>query len=173
MLLKRSSVKSHQARPKLEQEVFLALQKSADVLMAELSELLKPHGVSTTQYNVLRILRGAGAVRAAGEKPGVPAPGLACGEIASRMLTRDPDMTRLLDRLEQRKLVERQRDAADRRMVTARISPAGLHLLDALDDPVLELHRRQLAHLGRRRLGELLELLATVRDRSAASESTS
>ncbi len=88
-----------------EQEVFLAIQKTADALMTELAEFLKGHGVSPTQYNVLRILRGAAAGPG---KKGLLAPGaagLSCGEIAERMLTHDPDMTRLLDRLEARGLL--------------------------------------------------------------------
>jgi DNA-binding MarR family transcriptional regulator len=95
---------------------------------------------------VLRILRGA-------------IEGLPCGEIANRMITRDPDITRLLDRLERRGLIARSRETRDRRMVTARITPPGLKLLARLDEPVQEAHRRQLGHLGRERLRALTELL--------------
>src|SRR5438309_11523592 len=81
-----------------EQTAFLHIQKTADSLMAELSDLLKPHGLSATQYNVLRILRAAGAA------------GLPCAKIADRMLTREPDMTRTLDRLEKRAIWARRPD---------------------------------------------------------------
>jgi DNA-binding MarR family transcriptional regulator len=95
---------------------------------------------------VLRILRGSPQ-------------GLACGEIATRMITRDPDITRLLDRLEKRGLISRCRETKDRRMVMARITPDGLKLLVRLDVPVQEAHRKQLGHLGRDRLRALAELL--------------
>jgi DNA-binding MarR family transcriptional regulator len=97
----------------LEEEMFLNLQRTAEALMHGLEAGLKPAGLSPSQYNVLRILRGAGAE------------GLACGGIAERMVTRDPDMTRLLDRLEARGLVMRARDRADRRVITERITPEG------------------------------------------------
>jgi DNA-binding MarR family transcriptional regulator len=140
----------------LEQTVFLNLQKTADVLMGELSELLKPHELSATQYNVLRILR------AAGEQ------GLPCGQVSQRMLTREPDMTRLLDRLEKRKLLERARDLGDRRVVRAHITKPGLNLLGKLDQVILDLHRAQLGHLGRDKLRTLADLLDSARTRSSA-----
>ena len=89
--------------------------------------------------------------------------GLPCGEIASRMITRDPDITRLLDRLEKRGLISRCRETKDRRMVMARITPEGLKLLSRLDEPVEEAHRRQLGHLGQERLRALAELLEAAR----------
>ncbi len=137
-----------------EQEAFLAILKTADVLETELAEILKPSELSATQYNVLRILRGAGDE------------GFACGQVAERMLTHDPDMTRLLDRLEKRGLIERSRDKADRRVVRAYITVAGRHLLSTLDDPVLRLHHDQLGHLGPRELKSLSELLVKARDRT-------
>ncbi len=137
----------------LAQEVFLGILKTADLLQAELAELLKPVDLSATQYNVLRILRGAGEE------------GLACGRIADRMLTHDPDMTRLLDRLEKRGFIERWRDKADRRVVRTRITAAGRKLLAGLDEPVMELHRVQLASMGARELKALAALLADVRER--------
>jgi DNA-binding MarR family transcriptional regulator len=97
---------------------------------------------------------------------GPSAGGLACREIGQRMITRDPDLTRLLDRLESRGLVTRGREHKDRRMVLARITPAGLELLKQLDEPVMEVHRKQLGHLGERKLKELLELLEAVRTRA-------
>jgi DNA-binding MarR family transcriptional regulator len=79
------------------------------------------------------------------------------------MITRDPDITRLLDRLEKRGLIARWRDLKDRRMVLARITPEGLKMLDRLDEPVQEGHRKQLRHLGRERLKALCELLRAAR----------
>jgi DNA-binding MarR family transcriptional regulator len=129
-----------------EEATFLELVRTTDMLSRGLVKVLKSKDLSATQYNVLRILRGAPE-------------GLACGEIASRMITRDPDITRLLDRLEKRALISRCRETKDRRMVMARITPEGLKLLTQLDEPVQETHRKQLGHLGRDRLRALAELL--------------
>lgn len=129
-----------------EEVVFLELLRTTDMLSRGLVQVLKVEDVSSTQYNVLRILRGAPQ-------------GLPCGEIASRMITRDPDVTRLLDRLEKRELISRCRETEDRRTVRARISPQGLKLLARLDEPVLAAHRKQLGHLGRQRLQALAGLL--------------
>lgn len=138
----------------LEQTVFLQIQKTADALMGELADLLKPAGLSPTQYNVLRVLRAAGA------------DGMPCGRIAERMLTREPDITRLLDRLQKRGLIARGRDPRDRRVVLGRIAAKGLKMLERLDEPVLELHRSQLRHLGGGRLRELADLLQNARRRT-------
>jgi len=146
-----------------EPEAFLAIQKTADVLMTELADFLKPHGISPTQYNVLRILRGAVGRKA--RHAGPDAAGVSCGEIAQRMITHDPDMTRLLDRLEARGLLARERGKDDRRRVTACITDTGLEVLRAIDQPLLDLHRRQLGHVGPKKLGELLDLLDEVRRR--------
>jgi polyisoprenoid-binding protein YceI/DNA-binding MarR family transcriptional regulator len=118
------------ARPPvlLEAQVFIALQKIADALAQEAEQLLKAHGLTGAQYNVLRILRGA--------EP----EGLACSTISDRMISHDPDMTRLLDRMEKRALITRQRQKDDRRVVKTRITPAGLDLLKGLDEPVREVH---------------------------------
>jgi DNA-binding MarR family transcriptional regulator len=133
-----------------EEALFLELLRTTDLLTRGLVPLLKAEDLSANQYNVLRILRGS-------------PDGLPCGEIASRMITRDPDITRLLDRLEKRGLISRCRETKDRRMVMARITPDGLTLLARLDDPVQEGHRRQLGHLGRERLRALTELLQAAR----------
>jgi len=137
-------------RPSLEEGAFLDLLRTCDVLSRGLAHILKPEDLSPTQYNVLRILRGAAA-------------GLTCGEIASRMITRDPDITRLLDRLEKRSLISRCRENKDRRMVMARITPEAVRVLARLDEPVQEAHRRQLGHLGRERLRSLTQLLEACR----------
>src|SRR5207302_9689773 len=128
------------ARGAPEEAAFLALLRTCDLLSRGPAQFLKSEDLSPTQYNVLRILRGA------------PPAGLPCGEIASRMITRDPDITRLLDRLEKRELISRCRETKDRRTVMARITPEGLELLARLDEPVQAGHRRQLGHLGRERL---------------------
>ena len=138
----------------LEELTFLELCRTTDILSRKVAEVLKAEGLSSNQYNVLRILRGA---------PG----GLPCGEIGNRMITRDPDITRLLDRLEKRSLIARSREARDRRMVMAEITPAGLELLVRLDGPVLDVHKAQLGHLGRERLDILKSLLQLARERVA------
>jgi len=120
------------------------------MLSRGLVRILKTEDLSATQYNVLRILRGS-------------PDGLPCGEIANRMITRDPDITRLLDRLERRGLISRCRETKDRRMVMAGITPDGLKLLARLDEPVGDAHRKQLGHLGRERLRALTELLHAAR----------
>ena len=128
----------------------MELLRTTDQLSRGLVPLLKAERLSPTQYNVLRILRGA-------------LEGLPCGEIGQRMITRDPDITRLLDRLEKRGLIVRWRDAKDRRMVLARIAPEGRKMLDRLDEPIQQGHRKQLNHLGRERLKALCELLRAAR----------
>jgi DNA-binding MarR family transcriptional regulator len=133
-----------------EETVFLELTRTTDMLSRGLAGILKSEDLSSTQYNVLRILRGA-------------PDGLPCGEIASRMITRDPDVTRLLDRLEKRKLISRCRETKDRRTVMVRITADGLQLLARLDEPVQAGHRKQLGHLGRERLRSLTDLLLVAR----------
>src|SRR6516164_3437717 len=137
-----------------EEAAFLDLLRTCDLLSRGPAQVLKAEDLSPTQYNVLRILRGA-------------PDGLPCGEIANRMITRDPDITRLLDRLEKRGLTSRSRETKDRRMVLSRITPEGLGLLAGLDEPVQEAHRKQLGHLGRERLRALTELLLACRSRLA------
>lgn len=145
-----------QQRPfqSLEQEALLNVLRTADVLMQRLTAVLKPFKLSHSQYSVLRILRGAGP------------DGLACREISERMISRDPDITRLLDRLEARGLVARTRAEKDRRVVMARITPEGLRLLEALDEPIAEVDRQPLQHLGEQRLRTLIELLELACQRS-------
>ena len=135
----------------LEDEAVVALQRTADGLHWRLSEMLKPHGLSPTQYNALRILRGAGDQ------------GRACSEIAERMINRDPDITRLVDRLERRGLATRSRESHDRRVITTRITPAGLELLQTLDGPVEEFNRKMLGPLGEPRLQTLIRVLQVIR----------
>jgi DNA-binding MarR family transcriptional regulator len=135
-----------------EEAAFLDLLRTADTLSRGVIGVLKAEDLSTTQYNVLRILRGA--------REGLP-----CGEIAGRMITRDPDVTRLLDRMEKRGLISRSRESRDRRIVMARITTEGHRLVDCLDEPVQNIHRKQLGHLGKDQLQALAELLAAARAR--------
>ena len=130
-----------------EDRAFVALQKAADKLALQAEQLLKSKGLTGAQYNVLRILRGA--------EP----QGLACSSIAERMISHDPDMTRLLDRMEKRRLITRQRQSDDRRVVKTRITRGGLELLKRLDPTVRELHKRQFAHMAAVRIRTLAELL--------------
>lgn len=134
-----------------EEEAFLNLARSHEHLSQGFSELFRPFNLSTTQYNVLRILRGAG-----------PA-GLTCTEAAQRMISHDPDITRLFDRLEARGLIERSRSVADRRVVMANISQAGLQLLDQLQQPVLDLHADQMRRLNPDQVEALINLLELLR----------
>ncbi len=133
-----------------EEAAFLEILRTASVLSQGPEQVIRGEKLTTNQYNVLRILRGSPE-------------GLSCGEIAERMITRDPDITRLLDRLEKRQLIARWREEKDRRTVMARITPEGLDLLGRLDVPVQTAHRRQLGHLGREKLKILRELLAECR----------
>jgi DNA-binding MarR family transcriptional regulator len=132
----------------LEDHVFVALVKAADTLALQGEQLLKASGLSATQYNVLRILRGA-----------EPA-GLACRAIGDRMISHDPDITRLLDRMEKRGLITRERQTDDRRVVKTRITAAGLAALKTLDAPVREMHKKQFAHISATKLKTLSELLS-------------
>jgi DNA-binding MarR family transcriptional regulator len=135
----------------VQQELFLNLIRTADHLMRGFEELLKPYNLSPTQYNILRILRGAGDG------------GMHCKGIGGHLITRDPDITRLLDRLEARHLITRQRDTKDRRVVSTRITTEGTKILRELDKPVVELHRSQLDHLAENKIGHLIDLLEEVR----------
>jgi DNA-binding MarR family transcriptional regulator len=133
-----------------EEAAYLDLMRTTEMLSRPLAQLLKTEDLSPAQYNVLRILRGSPE-------------GLTCGEIGSRMITRDPDITRLLDRLEKRKLISRSRESRDRRVVLTRIASDGLGLLARLEQPVQETHRRLLGHLGPERLRTLAQLLEICR----------
>ena len=143
----------HQRKPfsSLAQEAHLNVGRTHALLQEGLEQVLKAYGLSGTQYNVLRILRGADPR------------GLCRNEVRDRLLTRMPDVTRLLDRMEQAGLVTRERDTADRRLVTTRLTERGRELVDALDDPVAEEHERRLGHLGEARLRELVRLLTRAR----------
>jgi DNA-binding MarR family transcriptional regulator len=135
-------------------EATVALGRAAEQFRREFVEILKQDDLSDAQFNVLRILRGAGEA------------GLACGQVAERLIRYDPDVTRLLDRLEKRGLVARTRDAADRRVVRTCLTTAGLELLARLDRPIDDLHERQLGHLTIRELTSLRAIVDAARRRS-------
>lgn len=137
-----------------EETVYVEMVRTTELLSRKGAEVLKQADLSPAQYNILRILRGSPE-------------GLSCGEIATRMITRDPDITRLLDRMEKRRLISRARDTQDRRTVVTRATAEGLELLGRLDAPVQQVHREQLGHLGEKRLKVLQELLAACREQVA------
>lgn len=137
-----------------EDEVFVGVIKTAEVFLRKETELLKPYELTSPQYNVLRILRGAGT------------DGLICREIGERMIARDPDVTKLLDRLEARGFVTRERQQKDRRVIVVRITDEALKVLAELDRPVLEMTSGLLRHLGERRLKTLNSLLDAAREKA-------
>jgi DNA-binding MarR family transcriptional regulator len=138
-----------------EEEAFLAIQLTADRLSRRGAAAMKNYDTSPAQYNTLRILRGAGKT------------GLACSEIGERMINHDPDITRMLDRLEKRGLVQRCRDQKDRRVITARITKEGLRLLQSMDAPMHDFLRKLLSSLGETKLRSLIRLLDEVRHSSS------
>ena len=136
----------------LEEETSLNLVRTADLLAQRLTDVLKPHSISSTQYNVLRILRGGGS------------DGVSCKDIGNRLVTRDPDIPRLMDRLEKRGLLTRDRAKEDRRVVVHKLTPAGIELVNALDEPVESVHRAALGHMTKAKLHELVGLLEELRE---------
>ena len=137
----------------LRQEAQLNIVRTANVLSDAFEQMLKPHGITGTQYNVLRILRGA--------EPD----GLCRNEVSQRLLNRMPDATRLLDRMEDAGLVTRERSASDRRLVTTRITRKGRQIVDDLDDAADEQHEQALGHLSEQQLKTLIKLLTLVRNK--------
>lgn len=148
----RNEIKQTKPFPSLQAEAHLNLERTAAVLGHAFAERLKPFGITATQYNVLRILRGAGD------------DGLCRNEIRDRLVSQVPDVTRLLDRLETSGLIARERSTEDRRLVSTQITPAGLALLERLDEPVVAMHSELLGHLSEDQLRNLIDLLAVARD---------
>jgi DNA-binding MarR family transcriptional regulator len=159
--MKRNSKLKRQPNAPLEEKVFVSLLRTADALSRGGEALLKPYSLSGTQYNILRILRGAGEQ------------GLACREVGCRLISRDPDITRLLDRMESRGWIARARETQDRRVVKTRLTAEGLRLLGELDAPVYEMHRRQLGHIPAKQLRQLSKLLERAREHVEAPCSSS
>jgi DNA-binding MarR family transcriptional regulator len=137
-----------------EQAVYITLLRTAEQFQARNAEFLKAYDLSPTQYNALRILRGAG-------KAGLP-----CSEVGERMINKDPDITRLLGRLEKRGYVTRSRDKDDRRVNLARMTQAGLEILRRLDRPTEQFLSKLIGHLGPQRLIDLLRLLEAAREKA-------
>jgi MarR family transcriptional regulator, organic hydroperoxide resistance regulator len=147
----RDEIRQRRPFPSAAEEAVVTLLATADRARTALSRVVEAHGITLQQYNVLRILRGAG-----------PA-GLPTLDVASRMLEKSPGVTRLLDRLEARSLVRRARCPQDRRQVLCHATGAGRSLLDAVDGPMATAGRRLLASLDAARTAELVRLLDAVR----------
>ncbi len=150
----KSEIKQVKAWGSREQEAFLNLLRTADALSRGEAAVLKSANLSSNQYNALRILRGAGP------------DGVTCSEIGDRLIERDPDVTRLIDKLEERGLMQRTRDARDRRVYRNAITPAGLELLASLDEPLAAMHKKQMGHLSQEKLATLISLLEEARIRA-------
>lgn len=134
-----------------EEAAAIDILATAEFVRMRGAELFKDHDLTHAQYNVLRILRGAGRE------------GLRCTEISERMITRDPDVTRMLDRLEARELITRERQADDRRVVLTFISAKGLALLKDLDGPVKKMHEETMKDISSAELHTLASILEKVR----------
>jgi DNA-binding MarR family transcriptional regulator len=134
-----------------EQEVALSLLRASDQLQIRFARLFREHGLTPSQYNILRILRGAGR------------DGVTCSQAAERMVTADPDITRLLDRLEARGLIRRERGQADRRVVVSHITAEGSDLLNSIDEPLVESIRKLAGHIEPKKLQQLIETLEALR----------
>lgn len=147
----QEEIKQKKPFESLAQEVVLNVMRTAATFRKGVAETLKPFDLTAPQYNILRILRGA------------PEDGLPCSEVGDRLVSQDPDVTRLLDRLEKRALVTRGRSEMDRRVVNARITTAGIELVNKLDVPINTVHETQLGHMKKKRLRELIELLEKAR----------
>ncbi|MDP1569856.1 MAG: MarR family transcriptional regulator [Vicinamibacterales bacterium] len=149
----QDEIKQRKPFRSLREEALLNIARTAAALEHEVAQALKPYDITPTQYNVLRILRGAGAE------------GLCRNEVGARLIRRVPDVTRLLDRMEETGLLVRQRSGTDRRYVTTTIAKKGLDLLARLEGPITEIHRAQLGHVAEARLRTLVDLLDEVRSR--------
>lgn len=147
----KTEIRQTKAFPTLHEEAFLNLERSAAMLQDAFEQMLKPHGITGTQYNVLRILRGASPT------------GLCRNEIRDRLVTRMPDVTRLLDRMEDAGLITRERSTEDRRQVSTQLTKQGRKLVDSLDTAVTAEHKARLSHLTAAQLRSLIELLTLVR----------
>ncbi len=145
-------IKQTREFPSLEGEAGLNILRTSELLYDRLNTALKKLDMTFTQYNVLRILRGAGSG------------GVTCSQLAERMIVRDPDITRLLDRLEKRGYVERRRGEHDRRILIATISAVGMEQLQAADPPVREVMASSMRKPGKEKLLQLIEVLGAIRE---------
>ncbi len=135
----------------VEEEAMLNLARTHEFVQQRMGEFFKPFGLTATQYNILRILRGAGK------------DGISCSEAATRMVTADSDVTRLLDRLEARGLIARERSHEDRRVVISRITAGGLDLLRTIDKPLAAFLKTIAGPVGNGNLRQLIEILESIR----------
>jgi DNA-binding MarR family transcriptional regulator len=144
----------HQTKPFAlpEEEAMLNLVRTHEFLLQRQTEFFKQFQLTPTQYNILRILRGAGKE------------GITCSHASERMIKADPDITRLFDRLETRKLIRRERSAEDRRVVISRITGDGLELIETIDKPLADLLKRHIGRIGRKRIAELIDILESIRE---------
>lgn len=154
----KEEIKQNRPFVSLEQEAMLSIQRTDAMLGYAIIEALKPFDITPTQYNVLRILRGAGIE------------GLCREDIRERLIAQVPDVTRLIDRLEQVGFVDRARDSNDRRLVNTRITESGMDLLKKLDAPVNAAHEQQLGHLTKAELKTLIGLLAKARTKDVSDD---
>jgi len=136
----------------IEEEAVLNLGRTYEYLGQKLADLMKDYQLTPTQYNMLRILRGAGS------------DGITCSQACERMISPDPDITRLLDRMEARKLIQRERSQQDRRVVLTRITPEGLELVNRIDEPLAASLKKHVGHVGREKLKDLIETLELLRE---------
>jgi DNA-binding MarR family transcriptional regulator len=147
----QTELKQTKPFPRRSSEALLSVLRTAALLEHQLNEVLRPYGITDLQYNVLRILRGAG-------------PDGWCGrEISERLVSKVPDVSRLLDRMESMQLVRRERDAADRRHVSARITPRGLRVLDEATPELEAFEQERFGQLDAGRLQHIIDGLADVR----------
>ena len=147
----QAELKQTKPFPRVTAEALLSVLRTAAVIDHHLTEALKPYGITPTQYNVLRILSGAGSN------------GLCGREVAERMVSRVPDISRLLDRMEATGLISRERDAGDRRHVTARITRKGMAMLEQTTPQLEAVERTRFSQVKTARLRELIEVLADLR----------
>jgi DNA-binding MarR family transcriptional regulator len=145
-------IRQSKAFPSLEEEAFLNLGRTYEFLQQRVAELLKEHELTITQYNMLRILRGAGP------------DGVTCSQATERMLSPDPDITRLLDRMESRRLIRRERSKEDRRVVITSITESGLELTNRIDAPLHYLYKQFLGRVNQQRLKEIIDTLEALRE---------
>ena len=147
----QQELKQTKAMASIEEESLLNIVRTADVLLQSLTMVMKPYQLSPTQYNVLRILRGAGDA------------GVSCKDIGARLVARDPDITRLMDRLEQRRLIVRDRSKEDRRIVTHRLTQAGSDLVNELQRPLEALNKQLTGGIKPGGLRQLVDVLEQIR----------
>jgi DNA-binding MarR family transcriptional regulator len=147
----QAELKQTKPFPRRSSEALLSVLRTAALLEHQLNDVLRPYGITELQYNVLRILRGAG-------------PGGWCGrEISERLVSKMPDVSRLLDRMEGMQLIRRERDPSDRRHVSAHITPKGLRVMEQATTTLEQFEREHFGHLDGELLQQVIDGLAEVR----------